>query len=349
MKPPLAPALAFVLTCSPVAARADYRQSYLDAQRAERAGRLVEAAAALEAAIAERPQEQARARLVGAIPEPYLPFHRLGVVRYELHDCPQALAAFERSAAQGVAVGLPDAVAEATARQRDCGDLRDAAGTLAAARAAAAGAPAGGETAAAVAALLDESSRDLATARASWDFAAARRALASAVASRRIVEESAEPSPTAPPATVPDPASPPVGAPSQPPSAPDELPATRAPAQASVAEPSATATPPSLPASVRAAVEAYFAGSYSAAVELLDVQLRKSLADDATRFLAHLMRGASRYALYLLGGESETTLRDRAAEDLRAAQRLRPAFRPGEREFSPRLVEFYEGLVANSR
>ena len=114
---------------------------------------------------------------------------------------------------------------------------------------------------------------------------------------------------------------------SEPPGVPDEPPSEPAPS-AVVSPPavSATAKPP-LPASVRAAVEAYFAGSYGAAVELLDVQLRKPAMDEAATFLARLTRGAARYALYLLGGESEAALHDAAADDLRAARLLRPGGR----------------------
>jgi hypothetical protein len=285
--------------------------------------------------------------LVGAIPEPYLPFHRLGVVRYALRDCARALVAFERSAEQGVAAALPEAQAEAAPRRRDCGDLRDADVALVAARAAAARTPASSATAAA--ALLEEAARDLATARSSWDFDAARRALATAAAARRLSEESADaPAPAAAP--VPEPPAPGSGVPSQPPSAPDEPTTTwETPAEPPATAPSAAPGAPSPPTSVRAAVEAYFAGSYGAAVELLDVQLGRRSLDEPARFLAYFIRGASRYALYLLGGEDETSLSDGAAEDLRAAHAVRPAFRPSVRDFSPRLVEYYEGLVADSR
>jgi len=54
-----------------------------------------------------------------------------------------------------------------------------------------------------------------------------------------------------------------------------------------------------------------------------------------------LLRAASRYALFLLGGESDYQLRGQAAEDILAARRLAPELEPTEGAFSPRFRDFF--------
>jgi hypothetical protein len=101
-------------------ARADYRRDYLDARAALARGDAAEAVRLLTAAIAERPGEQARARLVGAIPEPYLPHHFLAVAQARLGRCTEALREWETAAAQGVAGSFPGPASEARAGVADC-------------------------------------------------------------------------------------------------------------------------------------------------------------------------------------------------------------------------------------
>ena len=130
--------LALVAIASP--ARADYRQSYLDGRAALTRGDAAEAARLLAAAAAERPAEQPRARLVGAIPEPYLPHHLLATAYARLGRCADALREWETSAAQGVAAALPGPTAEARAGVADCRrrlGIADPAEAAASARAAA--------------------------------------------------------------------------------------------------------------------------------------------------------------------------------------------------------------------
>lgn len=103
---------------SPVAA--DWRSDYLDGRRALERGRPAEAVALLAAAAASHPEEQARARLVGVIPEPYLPHHYLGLAHFALHDCAAALAAWATSERQGAVAALPAQFAEAAAGRRAC-------------------------------------------------------------------------------------------------------------------------------------------------------------------------------------------------------------------------------------
>ena len=90
MRPVAVVLLALLPTLTPAPAAADYRQSYLDGRRALERGDLDRAVALLGAAAIERPVEQARARLVGAIPEPYLPHHYLGLAHFRARRCPQA-------------------------------------------------------------------------------------------------------------------------------------------------------------------------------------------------------------------------------------------------------------------
>jgi hypothetical protein len=129
-----------VALLAPGAARANYRQSYLDGRAALARGDAAAAARLFAAALAERPGEQARARLVGVIPEPYLPHHHLAVAYARLGRCADALREWEVSAMQGVAAALAGPAAEARAGVADCRrrlGLADPAEAAAAVRAAA--------------------------------------------------------------------------------------------------------------------------------------------------------------------------------------------------------------------
>lgn len=109
-----------LLLALPCVAAADYRQSYLDGRAALARGNAAGAVPLLEAAAAERPQEQPRARLVGVIPEPYLPHHFLALAYSRLDRCADALREWEISAAQGVAAGLAGPAAEGRSGVADC-------------------------------------------------------------------------------------------------------------------------------------------------------------------------------------------------------------------------------------
>jgi len=117
----LAVLLAVVaLSVAATPARADYRQSYLDAVDALRRGDAQAALPLLSAAIAEQPGERARARLVGAIPEPYLPHHYLALAYARLDRCNDALREWEISTQQGALAGVPAAAAEAHRGVTEC-------------------------------------------------------------------------------------------------------------------------------------------------------------------------------------------------------------------------------------
>lgn len=103
-----------------LAAAADYRQSYLDGLKAMKRGAFAEAIPRFRQALAERPEEAARARLVGAIPEPYLPHHYLGVAYLALGRCPEALAEWEISERQGAVAGFASLVEEVERGRRRC-------------------------------------------------------------------------------------------------------------------------------------------------------------------------------------------------------------------------------------
>ena len=105
-------ALAFVVAFAS-RTRADYRQAYLDGRAALAHGDATTAARLLSEAANERPTELARARLVGAIPEPYLPHHYLALAYARLDRCTEALREWDASASQGVAASLPASAAEA--------------------------------------------------------------------------------------------------------------------------------------------------------------------------------------------------------------------------------------------
>jgi len=131
---------ASALLALSAAARADYRQAYVDGRAALARGDAAEAARLLAAAVAERPAEQNRARLVGAIPEPYLPHHYLALALARLGRCEEALREWELSSTQSVAATFPSAVAEARSGIADCRrrlGIADPAEAAASARAAA--------------------------------------------------------------------------------------------------------------------------------------------------------------------------------------------------------------------
>lgn len=110
--------LLAALLVVPSALSADARQDYLDGLRAVREARWSDALPLLERATKERPREEARARLVGAIPQPYLPWHYLGLAYLELGRCVDAERAWTTSDAYGAAARLAERLAErATARE----------------------------------------------------------------------------------------------------------------------------------------------------------------------------------------------------------------------------------------
>lgn len=347
--------VALALLAVALSARADdYRRSYLDGVKALARGQWREAERLLAAAVAERPQEQARARLVGAIPEPYLPHHYLGVAFFNQHQCERALAEWGLSERQGAIGSRPELAAQASQGRGACQGLLDAEAEVARAAAVANSLPAPtDEVWRREGALAERRERALATlssararlgeARDRWRPAEARPAFELAAGAardlaalgaeleargrqareeRQRAEAAPAPSPTAEPAL------------EVAPGAEDQVVAPPLP----TAESPASARAP-LPSPVLAAAQAYFDGEYQRAVELLERQ--SAPASDRVMFYTALFRSAARHALFLLGGEAEADLLAAAVDDLREARRLNPTFAPHPDAFSPRFIELF--------
>lgn len=86
------------------------------------------------------------------------------------------------------------------------------------------------------------------------------------------------------------------------------------------------------------AADAYLAGDYQGAIAILGATRYRS---GKTRAHLHLLRAASRYALFLLGGEDDYGLRGEAIEDVLACRRADASLVPGEDLFSPRFRQFF--------
>lgn len=116
--------LGLALLATPV--RADARQSYLGGVKAARRGDWDEVIRLMEEAIAEDPVAKERARLVGAIPDPYLPHYYLGKAHYEKRECDRALAAWRVAREQRAVASRPDLDADLERGAAHCRDLRRA-------------------------------------------------------------------------------------------------------------------------------------------------------------------------------------------------------------------------------
>jgi hypothetical protein len=99
--------------------------------------------------------------------------------------------------------------------------------------------------------------------------------------------------------------------------------------------PSAASAPS---AELVAGAQAYFSGDYQRASDLL---ARLSPAPGRTGAQALLLRGAARYALFLVGGEQDESLRAAAQGDVKACHKLDPALEPHRDFFSPRFRDFF--------
>ncbi len=110
--------------------------------------------------------------------------------------------------------------------------------------------------------------------------------------------------------------------------------------QAAVDELESAATRP--PRTLWSSVEAFLAGDYERVLELLgDGPYSRGRS---ARHACHL-ETASRYALYVLGGESQPELLDLARQGALACHEMAPSFQISRRYFSPRYVEFYDETV----
>jgi hypothetical protein len=100
------------------------------------------------------------------------------------------------------------------------------------------------------------------------------------------------------------------------------------------ARPASFTPPPPLAEAARL----FFRAQYAEAAASLSKQ---RYPDGLAAGHAALLRAASNYALYLVGGEKDQKLQEQAASDVRDARRVAPALQPDPRAFSPRFVEFF--------
>ena len=94
------------------------------------------------------------------------------------------------------------------------------------------------------------------------------------------------------------------------------------------------------PSGLRKAADAFFAGDYDEVIRLVSAT---NYSQRKSRSHALLLRSAARYALFLLGGETDYALRGQAIEDIVACRRTDPDLEPGEDFFSPRFRDFFAG------
>ncbi len=92
------------------------------------------------------------------------------------------------------------------------------------------------------------------------------------------------------------------------------------------------------PAKLDQAVDAYFSGDYDTAIRLVS---ESSFRQRKARAHALLLRAAARYALFLLGGETDYALRGQATEDVVACKGIDSELTPEEDIFSPRFRDFF--------
>ena len=104
-----------------------------------------------------------------------------------------------------------------------------------------------------------------------------------------------------------------------------------------------TVTPLPAPSSglpdLRSGVEAFLQGEYDRAVESLQAE---SLAVPRQAAVAFLVRAASRYYLYVEGGEADRSLLEGAVADIESCRREDAGVSPLPELFSPRFVELFD-------
>lgn len=113
---------AGLMVCSAAGAD-DPRQSYLDGLRAYEQRDWQQAARLLRQTITRRPEEASRARLVGAMPQPYLPHAYLGLALYRVKQCGEAAEAFRETLAQQTVETVPEVAAEVKVAAAHCAAL----------------------------------------------------------------------------------------------------------------------------------------------------------------------------------------------------------------------------------
>ncbi|MGQ0733806.1 MAG: hypothetical protein ACT4QD_09140 [Acidobacteriota bacterium] len=131
--------------------------------------------------------------------------------------------------------------------------------------------------------------------------------------------------------------------PPTPPPTPTAVRREAAPAAASVTP---SAPPPRFtpPAALTSAARLFFSARYKEAATSLS-RLRYSAGPAAAH--AALLLAATRYSLYVVGGERDQALLDQARRDAIECHRLAPGMKPDPRAFSPRFIDFYASATSS--
>lgn len=94
-----------------------------------------------------------------------------------------------------------------------------------------------------------------------------------------------------------------------------------------------------VPVRLRQAVERFLAGDYRGVLQLLT---DSETGDGRATALAHLLRGAAGYSLFVESGEHDQALLTAAQADARACRRSDPSLVPVRDAFSPRFLALFE-------
>lgn len=358
--------MALCLAALPLAAHADYKDSYKQAIQEIDKENWAQAAKLLQKAVDERPQDSGENLLIyGKRFEPYLPQYYLGLALYKTGNCEGAVAAWDLSETQGAVRKKGDAFKALQKNRDECRTKLaankpktpsgpDPAQVSQAAQAAegeisraeqAERAAAGFQTEpllaktweqdAALGPALERGRQELANARSKLDAGKRKpdlAALGEARDSASRAQRAFETLRTAA-AQKKEEAGRKVAA------------ATPRPTAAAPVNTLAAATPtPAVavaggpPADLVAAADAFFAAKYAQAAD----RLRPDGWTGRAAVHGFLMRAAARHALYVIGGERDGALLRDAQEDVRSTRKLDPALAPDPQAFSPRFLDFYK-------
>ena len=93
------------------------------------------------------------------------------------------------------------------------------------------------------------------------------------------------------------------------------------------------------PAALKQLAERYFAGEYATVVAAADPG---AFDDQRQRIQAFLFRSAAAFKQYWLGGGEEARLLEQAARDIEEIKRINARFRPYVAAFPPKYIEFFD-------
>jgi hypothetical protein len=113
------------------------------------------------------------------------------------------------------------------------------------------------------------------------------------------------------------------------------------PAGATTKPGASTATPFTPPPALAASARLFFAARYEEAASSLARQ-RYDTGPAAAQ--AALLRAASQYSLYLIQGERDAQLLERARQSVAEVRRIAPMLQPDPRAFSPRFIAYFASV-----